>query len=207
MSGQLVRQHIIARIKEQQLVENANIEECVSPASYELRAGSYYDSKMNKGVSLARGEAIALAPNGFLLVGTMETVNMPFDIIGMMYLRSTYARRGFISWFQGIVDPGYRGGLTIALHNLTGGLVAIYGAERMCHLVFEQLPEPVERGYEGAYQGSQGATPPQQVQAFKIIGERTAEQTSGSIETLPKALYEELLKNPELLKRLLYRED
>lgn len=145
MSGILVRQHIIVGIKEQQLVENANVDECASPASYELRVGSYYDWKTNERVSLASGEMIALAPNGFLRVGTMESVNMPFDIMGTMYLRSTYARRGLASWFQGIVDPGYKGELTIALHNLTGSLVSIYGAERICHLVFEQLFEPVDK--------------------------------------------------------------
>jgi dCTP deaminase len=204
MSGHLVRQYIIKRIENEQLVENSDIGECVKPASYELRVGSYYDWQLKERVSLKRGEAIALAPNGFLLVGSMETVNIPTDIIGMMYLRSTYARRGFVSWFQGIVDPGYKGGLTFALHNLTRDLVAIYGAERICHLVFEQLPEPVEEGYQGAYQGLEGATPPLLVQAFKIIGEKTSEQASGSIEAIPKALYEELLKNPELLKRLLY---
>ena len=203
MTGYLVRQRIIEKIERQQLISNADMEECVSPASYELRVGSYYDWKTDERVALKSGEAVALAPNGFLLVGTMESVKLPFDVIGMMYLRSTYARRGFVAWFQGIVDPGYEGGLTIALHNLTGGLAAIYGAERMCHLVFEQLSEPVDKGYEGAYQGSRGATPPQQVQAFKIIGDRTLEQTSRSIETLPKELYDELMKNPEALKRLL----
>jgi dCTP deaminase len=204
MPGQLVRQHIIQRIQGQNLVGNADIDECVAPASYELRVGSYFDWKLNESVPLSRGEAIALAPNGFLLIGTIETVQIPIDVIGMMYLRSTYARRGFVSWFQGIVDPGYKGGLTIALHNLTGGLVAIYGAERICHLVFEQLPEAVDRGYEGVYQGSQGATPPSHVQAFKIIGEKPPTEASGLVEILPKALYEELIKNPELLKRFLY---
>jgi dCTP deaminase len=202
MSGTIVRQEIIRRVKEQKLVENHDIKECVSPASYELRVGSYYDWQTNTRVDLQRGEAIAVAPNGFLLVGTVERVTLPFDIMGMMYLRSTYARRGFVSWFQGIVDPGYSGALTVVLHNLTGDLVPIYGEERICHLVFEQLPEPVDKGYEGAYQGSHGASPPRQAPSVKIVGDRLTEIGKAAAESIPRALIAELLKNPDSIRRL-----
>ena len=146
---------------------------------------------------------IAVAPNGFLLVGTVEQVTLPYDLLGMMYLRSTYARRGFMPWFQGIVDPGYRGALTIVLHNLTGELVPIYGDERICHLVFEQLPEPVEQGYEGAYQGSQGATPPRHAPTVKVVGERLARLGWATVEALPQSFLSALLQNPEMLQHFL----
>lgn len=203
MTGTIVRQEILRRIKEQKLVENADLEECVSPASYELRVGSYHDWQTNTRLDLQKGEAIAVAPNGFLLVGTVERVTLPTDIMGMLYLRSTYARRGFVPWFQGIVDPGYSGSLTIALHNLTGDLVPIYGEERICHLVFEQLPVPVDKGYEGAYQGSPGATPPRQAPTVKIVGERLTEIGKAAAESIPRALITELLRNPDILRRLL----
>lgn len=202
MTGTLVRQNIRERIRDERLVENTNLEECLSPASYELRVGSYHDWSTNSRVDLQKGEAIAVAPNGFLLVGTVERVNLPNDIIGMMYLRSTYARRGFMPWFQGIVDPGYQGALTIVVHNLTGELVPIYGEERICHLVFEELPEPVEKGYEGAYQGSPGATPPRQAPTVKIVGEKLTEIAKVGAEAIPRALIAELLRNPEMLRRM-----
>lgn len=204
MSGTMVRQEIIRKIKEQRSVENADVQECVSPASYELRVGSYYDWQTNTRLDLQKGEAIAVAPGGFLLVGTVERVTLPLDIIGMMYLRSTYTRRGFVPWFQGIVDPGYSGALTVVLHNLTGDLIPIYGEERICHLVFEQLSEPVDKGYEGAYQGSHGATPPRQAPIVKIVGERLAGIIGrAAAESIPRALISELLSNPDVLTRLL----
>ena len=129
-------------------------------------------------------------------------MNLPYDIIGMMYLRSTYARRGFMPWFQGIVDPGFRGALTIVLHNLTGELVPIYGEERICHLVFDELPEPVEKGYEGAYQGSAGASPPRQAPTVKIVGEKLTAIAKVGAEAIPRALLDEALRNPELLRRI-----
>ena len=203
MSGVLVRQQIISRIKKDNLVENADLAQCVGPASYELRVGSYHDWHAGTRVDLQKGEAIAVAPNGFLLVGTVERVTLPDDILGMMYLRSTYARRGFLSWFQGIVDPGYNGNLTVVLHNLTGDLVPLYGEERICHLVFEQLSEAVDQGYEGAYQGSQGASPPRQAPTVKIVGEKLYELGKTATETGTKVLVTELLRNPDVLRRLL----
>ena len=206
MPGTLVRQHIRQRIQEQGLVENVDLDGCLSPASYELRVGSYYDWNTRSRVDLQRGEAIAVAAGGFLLIGTVERVNLPRDVIGMMYLRSTYARRGFTPWFQGIVDPGYRGALTVVVHNMTGELVPIYGEERICHLVFDELPEPVEKGYEGAYQGSPGATPPYQTPTVKIVGEKLAAVGRVFTENLPRALIAELLRNPEAVRRLFGRE-
>jgi len=203
MTGKLVRQNIRKRIRDGRLVENINLNECLSPASYELRVGSYFDWSTNSRVDLQRGEAIAVAPNGFLLVGTVERVNLPNDLIGMMYLRSTYARRGFMPWFQGIVDPGYQGALTVVVHNLTGELVPIYGEERICHLVFDQLPEPVEKGYEGAYQGSPGASPPRQAPTVRIVGEKLSELGQAAAGAIPRAVLSELMRNPEAFRRLL----
>ena len=200
MSGTLVRQEIREYIEKDDLVENVDLDECLSPASYELRAGSYHDWGTNMRIDLQRGEAIAVAPHGFLLVGTVERVKLPNDIIGMMYLRSTYARRGFSPWFQGIVDPGYEGALTIVIHNLTGNLIPIYGEERICHLVFDKLSKPVEQGYRGAYQGSHGASPSRyNTQTVKIVGETIV----GIGKTAAETLVAELIRNPEALSRLL----
>jgi dCTP deaminase len=173
MSGILVREQVVKRIKEQNMVENYDLEKCASPASYELRVGSYLDKRLDQRVNLVDSKVgeIAIMPSGFLLVGTMERVNLPNDIVGMLYLRSTYGRRGFISYFQGLVDPGYRGSLTIMLHNLSGESLTITGGERICHLVFEELPQAAAKGYEGAYQNSEGPTPSRYPSVVKVVGE------------------------------------
>ena len=170
MPGILVRQRIIPRITEQNMLENCDLEQCLAPASYELRVGSYFDRSANMHIELSDQETVFVSPGGFALIGTLERVHMPNDIVGFMYLRSTYARRGYVPWFMGLVDPGYEGGLTLTIHNLTSELIPIHGHERICHLVFEELEEPVDRGYEGAYQHSAGATPPAYVSKIRIIG-------------------------------------
>jgi len=189
-SGILVSQYIVKNIENHQLIENADIPNCVKPASYELRIGSY--SEMGASVDLPVGKGIAIAPWSFLLIGTMETVNLPLDIIGMLYLRSTYARSGFVSWFQGIVDPGYSGSLTFVLHNHTDSIIPIYGGERVCHLIFQKLPEPADRPYDGVYQKSEGATPARYYPALKVVGQ--------VLSDVGRTAVSELIKHPEVLK-------
>ncbi len=172
-------------------------------SSYELRVGSYLELGAGEDgrIILPDGDAIALAPGGFVLIGTREELDIPNDILGMLYLRSTYARNGLVSWFQGVVDPGYRGGLTVVLHNLGNELVPIYGGERICHLVLEQLAEPVDKGYEGRYQDKPGATPAQRTKTLRVVSRSAIVGLGKSLgEGMSNALAAELLRE---MRRLL----
>jgi deoxycytidine triphosphate deaminase len=158
VSGPLTARQIRDYISSDGLLDHYDLEGCLAPVSYEMRVGNYYDNGRRSTVELQEGVQIGLAPRGFVLVGTVETVRFPLNLMGMMYLRSSHARRGFSEWFQGLVDPGYNGTLTVALHNLTDSLLAITGWERICHLVFYPLAE-FTTTYRGIYQGSLGASP------------------------------------------------
>jgi len=172
VSGPLTSSQIRKRIDDSGLVRQADARS-FAPASYEMRVGSYYSPAEGEPISLVAGDGVALAPGGFVLIGTLEEVSLPRDILGMMYLRSTYARRGFSDWFQGLVDPGYRGALTVALHNLTDHPLVILGGDRICHLLFYPLDEMTDE-YDGRYQGSTAATPDaygdREVSSFPIVG-------------------------------------
>ena len=158
MSGILTDSQIRQRTTDQKLIEGFS-DACIAPASYELRIGRFRDPDTQSLVELNEGEVLEVQSGGFILLGTIERVNLPLDLVGVMYLRSSYARRGFTSWFQGLVDPGYEGKLTVALHNVSRANLALLGGDRICHLVFEQLPEKANRPYSGNYNQSEGATP------------------------------------------------
>ena len=148
------------------LIQNADLD-CFAPASYELRIGSY--RHLNERRELRPGEAIEIPPHSFILTGTIETVHLPLDILGMLYLRSTYARLGLMPWFQGLVDPGYPGALTVILQNTTCQPVTICCGERLCHIVFETLLEPTDKPYSGSYLDSPGAAPAVRSEVGRII--------------------------------------
>jgi dCTP deaminase len=157
MPGYLVSQQIRTLI-DQGVIEEADLEKCLGPASYELRVGSYLPSERLDAITLSVGEAVVVQPGEVLPVGTFEKVNLPEDILGFLYLRSSYARRGLLPWSQGIVEPGYRGALTIVIHNHSKNYLPIVGGQRITHLMFSTAAEKTEQPYRDIYQGSATAT-------------------------------------------------
>ncbi|MEW9491657.1 MAG: hypothetical protein TQ35_0005580 [Candidatus Aramenus sulfurataquae] len=87
---------------------------------------------------------------GSQLFESCEEVKMPAEVAGVMTLRSTFARNGFVSP-PTVVDAGYKGKITIAL-------TPFYKAKlrkgtRVVHLVFFRLDEPTKMLYSGKHQG------------------------------------------------------
>lgn len=182
MVGILTKKKILDRIKKGMIDNPAN--ECLAPCSYELRVGSHGLPHTNQRVKLEEGETIAIAPNSFVLLGAMEKVKLETDLVGLIYLRSSYARDGLMPWFQGIVDPGYEGGLTICVFNATNDLLPITGGERMCHLIIHELSEKTD-SYKGIYMKSEPATPSMVKKSIKVIGE--------SIKKIPSELASDVI--------------
>ncbi|MGB8217707.1 MAG: dCTP deaminase [Candidatus Methanoperedens sp.] len=156
------------------LIKNGNLikefdEKSIKESSYEIRVGSYFDFETKKPEPLSEGEVIGLKENCFALLGSMEHFNIPKDVTALMWLRSTYARDGWTPWFQGLVDPGYEGKVTIVLHNITSSTRAIWGGDRICHIRFNRMMEATEKPYVGKYMGSGGAQPPIKEEKRKAI--------------------------------------
>jgi len=124
------------------LIEN-HAEECIQPASYDLRVGSR--------------KAVAILPHEHVLVSTIERVTLPDDVAGMVWLRSTLARRGVL-FGGGWVDPGFRGNLTISLYNAGRDPIELEPGQRIAQLIFLRLPPT--SGYAGRYQDSEGVRGP-----------------------------------------------
>ncbi|HZD11978.1 MAG TPA: hypothetical protein VE177_00460, partial [Candidatus Binatus sp.] len=70
-------------------------------------------------------------------------------------LRSSFAREGIIASLA-LVDPGYKGQLTISLYNAGARRVIIKESERFVQLSLFRLGRPSRRGYGGRYQNSSG---------------------------------------------------
>jgi deoxycytidine triphosphate deaminase len=166
MGGLLVSQQIREQIVNG-VIESADLDKCVAPASYQLRVGSYRESQKGTTELLPPGEGAVVQPGGLLLVGCYERVHFPKNLIGLLYLRSSYARRGLLPWSQGIVEPGYSGSITIVIHNSSSSYIPIVGGERICHLMFSIADQDTEIPYGESYQGSEGATESKEVPAWK----------------------------------------
>lgn len=190
-------QEIRKRIKDDKLLVDADLDNCLGPASYELRIGSIQLIEGGSDTVLKPGEEFVMKPAASVLVGTVEEVRLPPDLAGILYLKSSLGRAGYIPWSQGYVDPGYSGSLTIVLHNFAGRIQLFSGHQKICHIVFFKLTEATTNPYDGEYSGSTGATASKQKSPI-VIGSSGLQLLSAGLaiagETAVKAVVKEGVK-------------
>ena len=114
-------------------------EKSLNPAGYDLRVDS---------------EA-TLEPAEQRLVATLERVELGPDLVGILHVRSSLAREGVVASLA-LVDPGFRGQLTISLFNGGTKAVTLQIGERFVQLTLVRLGTSAASKYEGRYQDSSG---------------------------------------------------
>jgi len=115
---------------------------CLNPAGYDLRSH-------NK---------VVMKPEQHVLIATLEKVELGLRIVAFLHIRSSLAREGISGSFA-VVDPGFRGQLTLNIQNTGKHEVTIHEREPIVQIVFHKLGKPVEKGYAGSYQDSRGIVP------------------------------------------------
>jgi len=115
----------IAQLIEQGMIEN-HLPELINPASLDLRLGNtiMIESAASHDMipvdisKSSRDQPYELVPGQFILADTMESFNMPEDIAGLFFLKSSRAREGYENLHAGYADPGWHGStLTLELKN------------------------------------------------------------------------------------------
>lgn len=99
-----------------------------------------------------------LMPGQRALLYTTDRVDVPHGSVGLVCLRSTFARLGLISP-PTIVDAGFIGQLTMEVFNGSNFALMIRPGDAIWSVHVLSL-ERVEPLYEGRYQGQMGVTIP-----------------------------------------------
>jgi len=107
------------------------------------------------GVDLRIGRRTILKPREQRLVASLERVELSKNLLGILHIRSSLARECVFASLA-LVDPGFRGQLTVSLYNAGERPVNIRRGERFIQLSLFRLGEPASEGYAGRYQESQG---------------------------------------------------
>ena len=126
-------------LTEKSLVIDPLDEASLNPAGYDLRLSS----------------DLVLAQSEHRLVATMERVELGRDLVGILHIRSSLAREGMLASLA-LVDPGFRGQLTISLFNSGGKTIRLKAGEKFVQLTLLRLGTPAATEYEGRYQDSRG---------------------------------------------------
>jgi dCTP deaminase len=121
-----------------QLIIHPFDNECLQPASYDLRTA----------------EDVTLLYGNCMLVPSLEWIELPCNIAGTLRCRSSFGRKGVIIT-GGYVDPGFRGQLTLCLVNMGKEDVPLRKNDRVVQMIFHEVAAGV-RSYEGRYQDSLG---------------------------------------------------
>lgn len=170
-------------VKEINLVENLCDREKNNPegAGFDLRLGEIYElegdgflgveerdtPKINLVAKNEEGKPenenfFIFEPGKYYLVKTMEKVNLPVTVSGIIFPRTTLFRSG-LGLFNGIVQPGYQGELTFGLCNLGKSNIKISFGARVVHITFHEVLGEGNQ-YRGQWQGGRVATGGKEVQ-------------------------------------------
>jgi dCTP deaminase len=107
------------------------------------------------GIDLRVSRRLVLKPGQQTLVATVERVELSEQFLGILHIRSSLAREGVVASLA-LVDPGFRGQLTISLYNAGDRLVSLRKGERFIQLSLLRLGTPTTHAYVGKYQNSRG---------------------------------------------------
>ena len=107
------------------------------------------------GVDLRIDRDITLQPKQQSLVASIETVELSENFVGFLHLRSSLSREGLFASLA-LVDPGFRGQLTVSLYNAGDSTVNLTKGERFIQLSIIRLGKPAIKKYSGRYQDSSG---------------------------------------------------
>ncbi len=164
-------------VKEKKLVENLCDRELNNPegAGFDLRLGEVYsiEGEGFLGVEERDTPKIKLIdsysekkeekdnfflfnPKEYHLIKTIEKVNLPDSLSGIIFPRTTLFRSG-LGLFNGVVQSGYSGELTFGLMNLGNSPVKISFGARIVHITFHEILGEGNK-YQGQWQGGRVST-------------------------------------------------
>ncbi len=147
-------------VKEIKLIENFSLD-CLEGAGYDLRVGKIYKIEGSGFIGSADRRTpdakeipfseYTLEPDEYVLIETIEKINMPDDLAARVLPRSSLFRCG-CSMITALVDPGYNGVLIFGLRNVSKTNFVFEKNAKMAQIIFEEVKGKT-KSYEGRYQG------------------------------------------------------
>jgi dCTP deaminase len=103
---------------------------------------------------------VQIPSNLWFVVATKEYFVLPPTLVGEIWIRTTWTRKGILASF-GRIDAGFNGNLTFSAFNASSGNVDIPIGDRFAQVVFSELRSRPKKTYEqrsGNYHQQRGIT-------------------------------------------------
>lgn len=165
---------LLKLVKEKKLIDNLSERELNRPegAGFDLRIGELYkilgrgflgiDERETPEMELiakyqeGKTTKAELKPQIYYALKTIESVNIPENLLALATPRSTLFRSG-IYIFGGQAPPGYKGGLVMGIYNFRDTPFEMEMGSRVVHIMFFQV-EGESNLYRGQWQGGRVTT-------------------------------------------------
>lgn len=149
-------------------------EEQIGPASVDIRLGSsiivprrtfvgshdmtditqvqQVERRLYDKIRLKYHSEFVLHPNQLVLAVTLEYLSLPSNVFAQVASRSSWGRLGLVVATAAIVQPGFKGCLTLELANLSDSPITLYPGLLVGQLVFMNVDDCGAKGlYDGRY--------------------------------------------------------
>ena len=115
------------------------------------------EKRLYERVRLKYKSKFMLHPNQLILGVSFEYLSLPRDVSCTIMSRSSWGRLGLVVATAAMVQPGYKGCITLELVNLSESPIALYPGLSVGQLVFHEVPikapeEQMYQMYKGRYQ-------------------------------------------------------
>ena len=141
-TDQLVRYHGNSRV----------VSYGLSSAGYDIRLGHKFTRRIDGIADPHRDQLEAehvtttddryiIAPRDCVLAVSLESFTMPDEIVGVCLGKSTYARLGLIVNVTPL-EPGWKGYLTMELHNASSHPIVVHSGEGIAQIMFHRIAVP-----------------------------------------------------------------
>ena len=161
---------IMEAIKEENLIFPYNRDN-LQPCSYDVtldnvfktisrdHGTSYIDAVTKETIDCSyftmNNNNYTLMPGEFVLGSTIETVKIPNGIAARFEGKSSLGRIGLSTHITaGFIDPGFRGNITLEIHNVNAVPIMLHAGMKIGQLCFMTLDNEVERPYGSSELGS-----------------------------------------------------
>jgi deoxycytidine triphosphate deaminase len=136
-------------------VEGCNYSYGIEPCGYTARLNNNYsmdnvEYKIEYGV-----EDLIMLPNRPYILSTVEVLNMPKNVSGVIFCKSSLIRQG-VAGFFGAIEPGYKGNISALFYNFSCIPVILKVNQGLIQFQFDLLEELPKSTYKGRYQNSIG---------------------------------------------------
>jgi dCTP deaminase len=162
------------------------------PSSYLFRLGNRFrrwkkstqplklwspQSEINQIGEIVKSSEISLYPNEILLSCTLEAIQMPYDLVGILSTPSHLARFGIsVNLNSTLVSPGFGADspskLTLEIVSFNPAIIQLKSGIPICHLIIFRISNAVKLSTElrnSIYEGREAPCPPLLFEEFKDL--------------------------------------